>query len=105
MAQGTLGCLPRDQTGPDRSICLPQACSYSRHAHPIARDRKSVLSCQPVNKTKLLGRGRSSKQDCHARVIDYCGRCAGEIRKLTTKLMAWQEAWLYSAEVMFLLLI
>ena len=63
--QCTDGCSFLDQTDSDTASDTSVACDR-KHAtsrpHPITRE--SVLSCQPVNK------GRSCKQDCHARVTD-----------------------------------
>ena len=63
-------------------------CGVTIYATESSTLYNVTLHCQPVNKAKLIGRGRSCKQDCHAQVTDYCSRCTGGIRKQTTDGMA-----------------
>jgi len=72
---GIMQCTAADSdTASDTGACDHKHAAIANH---IVRG-KSVLSCH----------GRSCKQDCHARVTDYCSRCVGGIRKQTTDGMA-----------------
>jgi len=62
-------------TASDTGACDHKHALLQPAMQPCTSDRagNSVLSCQPVNKVKLIVRGRDRcKQDCHAQITDQC---------------------------------
>ena len=79
----------------------PEACSYSQ-PHPIVREKASSVVSQSIRPNSLVGVGHVNKIVMHKlqTTVDAWVSYDG-----SKQHMAWQEVWLYNAQVMFLLLI